>query len=85
MAFTSPYDAKESTASVRMRETVQRVQTSEQWPVPPIPLPADSLALEEEEYDEALPPPPWPLSDNPPKSAVGEDQRVVIVIDRNDE
>ncbi len=85
-SFPSPYDAnkesRESTASVRMRGTVQRDQTSEQWPVPPLPPPQDSLALEEEEYDEGLPPPPWPLSDNPPKSTVGEEQRVVIVIDR---
>ncbi len=80
--FNSPYDAKESTASVRMRGTVQRDQTSEQWPVPPIPLSEDSLALDEEEYDEALPPPPWPLFDNPPKSVIGEEQRVFIVIDR---
>ncbi len=84
-SFPSPYDAnkesRESTASqpVRMRGTVQRDQTSEQWPVPPLPPPQDSLALEEEEYDEGLPPPPWPLSD---KSTVGEEQRVVIVIDR---
>ncbi len=48
-SFPSPYDAnkesRESTASVRMRGTVQRDQTSEQWPVPPLPPPQDSLAL----------------------------------------
>lgn len=64
----------ELTVSAREQVAVQQYQSLEQWPMPPLPLPDDSLALKEEEYDEGLPPPQWPSSDNPPMSAAAEEQ-----------
>lgn len=50
--------------------------------MPPLPLPEHSLALEGEEYDEGLPPPPWPSSDYPQMSVAAEERQVVVAIDR---
>jgi hypothetical protein len=85
-SFASPHDdqreSRELTASARVLGAAQQDPPSEPWPVPPLPLPGDSLVLEEEEYEEGLPPPPWPSHDYPPAPAAAEEQRVVTVIDR---
>ncbi|XP_067303718.1 uncharacterized protein [Pseudorasbora parva] len=81
-SFASSRDPRGESCELMASDTVKQDQSAERWPMPPLPLPEDSLVTEEEEYDEGLPPPPWPPSDYPPISAVAEEQRVVIVLDR---
>ncbi|RXN34854.1 guanine nucleotide-binding subunit alpha-12 isoform X2 [Labeo rohita] len=82
----SLYDTRreslELPASTRVEGAVQHDQVLDHWPMPPLLLPEDSLVPEVEEAEVELPPPPWPSSNYPPKSAVVGEQRVVIVIDR---
>ncbi|KAL0149827.1 hypothetical protein M9458_054875 [Cirrhinus mrigala] len=65
-----------------MEGAVQHEQVLDHWPMPPLLLPEDSLMPEVEEAEVELAPLPWPSSNYPPNSAVVEEQRVVIVIDR---
>ncbi|XP_052449737.1 uncharacterized protein LOC128011416 [Carassius gibelio] len=80
--YDSTRELLEPSASAREQGAAQCVQSFERWPMPPLPVPDDSLVPEEEEGDGELPPPPWPSSDYPPGPAAVEEQRVVIVIDR---
>ncbi|XP_073789994.1 uncharacterized protein [Danio rerio] len=69
-------------SSDRGRTVDQQELITEHWPLPPPPLSDDFALLREEECDDRLPPPPWPSSQYPPASIVGEELRVVTVIDR---
>ncbi len=66
-------------ASVKMLERAQQ----ELWPVPPPPIQDDFPARrKEDEYDDGLPPPPWPSNEPVSMPPEGEERQIVTIIDR---
>ncbi|XP_052405908.1 uncharacterized protein LOC127951863 [Carassius gibelio] len=80
----SHHDTREGelTASARAPLAVQRDQSRERWPMPPLATSDDFQASEIEEPNEELPPPPWPTPEYPSIFAVGEEMRMINVLDR---
>lgn len=63
-------------------KTLQRAW-HEPWPVPPPPLKDHFPTRKEEgEYDDWLPPPPWPSAEPPSMPPEGEETQMVTMIDR---
>ncbi len=89
---------REDTSSRRSTENVQsspsqlwgvereiRSLTAQQepWPIPPPPIQGDFPARgKEDEYDDGLPPPPWPSNEPASMPPEGEERQMVTIIDR---
>ncbi len=65
------------------REICSLTAQQEPWPIPPPLLQGDFPARgKEDEYDDGLPPPPWPSNEPASMPPEGEERQMVTIIDR---
>ncbi len=65
------------------REIRSLTAQQEPWPIPPPPTQGDFPAWgKEDEYDDGLPPPPWPSNEPASMPPEGEERQMVTIIDR---